>query len=367
MSEYLSICPQCHQRILCDTAYVGMRVACPVCLQEITLPAPPGATQARGPAPAPGPAFTPGDSAPPVPSAPGKQTRSFSVLLVGAMVLVLAAGAGMWGMKIAVAKPAPSVATVAPAVPAGGPASTLPAPSVQSRIVAAAGGQDECRALWAFDEVSGLTARDVTGHGYDVTLVGDRATWTPSAKVGTGALKLSGSCYAETAGPVVDTTHSFTVAAWVNFNAYVKKGCQTVVAIDGNNVSAFYLQFSHAVGDRFVFDRRLRDEADLKEKAVLARSETTPARNTWYHLAGVYDAEAKTISLYVDGKLQESVPFASPWRALGKTSIGRGLFSGVTTDFMDGTIDDVRIYASALPAGRIAVLAGKPIGDIGQR
>ena len=41
MSEFISNCPKCRQQILCDTAYVGKRVACPVCLQEIIMPAPP--------------------------------------------------------------------------------------------------------------------------------------------------------------------------------------------------------------------------------------------------------------------------------------------------------------------------------------
>lgn len=40
MSEFLATCPKCRQRILGDTAYVGKRVACPLCLQEITMPDP---------------------------------------------------------------------------------------------------------------------------------------------------------------------------------------------------------------------------------------------------------------------------------------------------------------------------------------
>ena len=38
MSEYITKCPKCNQRILGDTIYSGQRVACPLCLQEITLP-----------------------------------------------------------------------------------------------------------------------------------------------------------------------------------------------------------------------------------------------------------------------------------------------------------------------------------------
>lgn len=367
MSEYVTVCPQCHQPILGDTDYIGMPVACPMCSQAITLPPPP----AGSPAP---PAPAPAASAPPVPPIhdapppPEKRMLPLSPVLVGAVVLVLAAAAGLWAMKNAGAKPESPVATVAPTIattPTPTPAtadqaaSTLPTPAVVQSGTAAAERHDECRALWTFDEGSGVTARDGTGHGYDATLVGDHATWTKTAKVGAGALRLSGACYAETAGPVVDTSRSFTVAAWVNLNALDKHGCETMVAMDGTKVSAFYLQFNHVAGDRFVFNRRASDDDDLQAKAIWAKTAFSPMRNTWYHLAGVYDAEAQTISLYVDGKLQESVPFTSPWRATGKTSIGRGFFAQANTDFVNGTIDDVRFYASALTAGQIEILATK--------
>ena len=52
MSEFVSICPRCRQRILCDTAYVGQRIACPLCLQEIAMPAPEAHSPAS-PTPAP--------------------------------------------------------------------------------------------------------------------------------------------------------------------------------------------------------------------------------------------------------------------------------------------------------------------------
>jgi hypothetical protein len=63
------------------------------------------------------------------------------------------------------------------------------------------------------------------------------------------------------------------------------------------------------------------------------------------------------ISLYLDGKLQETVPFTSPWRADGKTSIGRGFYYKRNVDFLNGTVDDTRFYASALTAKQIQILA----------
>lgn len=317
-----------------------------------------------------------------------------TTVIAVAAVLILAAGIGIWAIKggrsevkppVVPTEPvatsqnpmtAPPRATAASATPR--PASPLAAhrpvalakpvltlssarpttaPGSKAPPLSEPGDRDECLALWTFDQDSGLTAVDGSGHGYNATLVGDHVSWTKDAKVGVGALKLAGASYAETAGPVVDTTRSFTVAAWVNLSAIDKRSCQTVVGMDAKDVGGFYLQLNHASGDRFVFNRMDKDER--KGNAIMAKSAFVPVRNTWYYLVGVYDADAQTISLYVDGKLQESVPFTSPWQALGKTSIGRGYYAAANVDFVSGTIDDVRIYGSALTADQIQILADK--------
>jgi len=330
------------------------------------MPAPPVEIPAELPVPEPAESIR---TEPPVPLE--KRRIPIAPVLAGAVLFIAAAGVGivMLGRPRPNPAPEPTPATTSPVAPANGSlaishgaSSTLTPgsrPVSAPEVVTPFELNVPCRAHWTFDEQSGVTAIDSSGNGFNATLVGDHATLTKEARLGGGALKLSGNCYAETAGPVVDTTRSFTVAAWVNFNSIEKKGCQTVLAIDGINASAFYLQLSHVAGDRFVFHRREKDDADLEAKQILARSDFSPERNTWYHLAGVYDAQAKTISLYVDGRLQESVPFASPWRGVGKTSIGRGLFSATNRDFVKGSIDDVRIYATVLTADQIQILAGK--------
>jgi len=323
----------------------------------------------------------------PLGASAGKRLIAAS-MIAGAAVLILVFGGGIWLLNSR-PKPAPLPPHVAasPVTPATQTSINSPAPPpsappwistpsvtvVSLRPSMAAGSRpvsisqttvpsepkDTCCALWTFDRVNGIMALDESGHGNNLALVGDNAMWTQDAKVGAGALKLSGSSYAETAGPVVDTTRSFTVAAWVNFSAIEKKGCQTVVAIDGTKVSAFYLQLNHLAGDRFVFLRREKDDDELHMKPIWARSGAAVVRNAWYHLAGVYDAAAQTISLYVNGKLQESTPFTRAWQATGKTSVGRGLYSQTNSDFVRGTIDDVRIYAAALTADQIQALAVK--------
>ncbi|MBX6762525.1 MAG: hypothetical protein K6T51_07705 [Rubrobacteraceae bacterium] len=92
------------------------------------------------------------------------------------------------------------------------------------------------------------------------------------------------------------------------------------------------------------------------EKPVIS----SPEAGRWYHLAGVYDGEAENLRLYVDGTLYDSVPYpgSGAWSGRGHTAIGRGKFSGNQVDFVDGRIDDVRLYARALGDEEVRKLSG---------
>ncbi len=171
--------------------------------------------------------------------------------------------------------------------------------------------------------------------------------------VGPHALLVTGGGGAEAPHPAVDTTKSYTVSAWVKMSSL--DGFQTLVGIDGVHVSGFFLQFR---GDsrKLTLSAVAQDTAHPGDTAI-ASAKTLPALNTWYHLAGVYDAAAKTLSLYVNGVLQETVPYTHAFRADGHTTIGRGFFNAGPTDYAHGAIDDVRFYQSALSPADVAALA----------
>ena len=337
MSEYISLCPKCLQQILCDTEYTGKRVACPLCMQEILMPGP---TQA-GTTPPPG---RPGTSAPGMPARSNKRSPVLAIG-IGVAVLALAGGAAFFFMQRSGSQSQPP-ANQSSETAVTKPVATSPAALVKS-----------LRAHWLFDQNYGKIIPDATDNRYDATLGGTGATWTKTSKVGGGALSLTGSGYAEVDTPVIDTTRSFTVAAWVNMTALDdKQPCQTVVSIDGDQVSGFYLQFNRQNGNQFVFNRL---EGDQSSTTTMALANFTPAQNKWYHLAGVYDAGAKTMALYVNGAMTQTVPYTGAWRATGKTAIGRGLYLQKKVDFFIGYIDDVRIYDQPLTADQIHALASK--------
>ena len=207
-------------------------------------------------------------------------------------------------------------------------------------------------AQWNFDEGTGKTAGSATG-GDAGTLQG-AAGWGMGL-VGAHALTLPGrpGDFVDVSRSVIDTSRSFTVAVAVKLNR--GNGYQTFVSVDGEHISGFFLQFRDDTQE-FALTLPGADGTDNITSAI-ASSHIEPETGVWYHLAGVYDAAARTVSLYVDGVLQETVPAPASWQAAGHLVIGRGKFAGNPVDFVDGSIDDVRIYALALPASSALTLA----------
>lgn len=76
----------------------------------------------------------------------------------------------------------------------------------------------------------------------------------------------------------------------------------------------------------------------------------------WYHIAAVYDGFGRTLTFYLNGDIVEVLNLGSaPPVNLTSAHIGAWLgFDQNFYRFMDGQIDEVAIYATALPPERIA-------------
>ncbi|MFK0261414.1 glycerophosphodiester phosphodiesterase family protein [Streptomyces angustmyceticus] len=202
-------------------------------------------------------------------------------------------------------------------------------------------------ASFPLDESAGATqVSGGMGAGPVATLAGGGAQLGAPGKVGT-ALKLNGTtAYAATAGPVIDTTKSFSVSAWVKLDA--KDRNQTFLSQAGNRASGFQLYYSKAY-DKWVFNRHTTDTDDT----TIVRSISTDAAQTgvWTHLTGVYDSATKKIQLFVNGKPQTAVDFTTPWRANGGLQIGRLHYQGTFQEHFAGTIDNIRIWDETVLVG----------------
>lgn len=172
------------------------------------------------------------------------------------------------------------------------------------------------------------------------------------------ATALNGSSYLKTKqSPGIDTTRSYTVAAWAKINN--TNGFRTIVSQTGNQRSPFYLQYSAANG-RWSFTLAGEDRYP-PAKYYTASDSTPPQVGAWTHLVGTYNADTQAITLYVNGQAVGTSKVDPDWH--GWTTNGPLTIGAETTvqlpdaAGLDGAVSDVRLYPYALTDQQANTLA----------
>jgi hypothetical protein len=215
-----------------------------------------------------------------------------------------------------------------------------------AEIAAAAARPAALLASYAMDEGRGRTVADQVG-GHDLTLAG--AGW--GAGFSGPGLAFSRTPAAATAPGFLDTSASFTVSAWVLLAGM--GGWHTVVSQDGAKASGFRLEYSRA-DDAWAFVLPAADAAT--PRAARAAAPLPPRVGYWQHLAGVHDAGAGQLRLYVDGRPTATAAAGPAWRAAGPFAVGRALRGGRPAGWFSGGIDQVRAWGRALTDADISAL-----------
>ncbi|MFI7453532.1 LamG-like jellyroll fold domain-containing protein [Nonomuraea sp. NPDC049714] len=208
---------------------------------------------------------------------------------------------------------------------------------------------------WRLDEETGTAAADAANRTGPLTL-GPGASWTDGWL--DGALALDGTTgHAQAPGPAMRTDDSFTVTAWVQLDS-LPAADAAAVAQNGNRASGFTLGYA-AQGPRWSFG--MADTDADGAPVTRTHSDTVPFAMEWAHVAGVYDALAKKLRVYVGGQLVATteVDHLSNWNSTGPLQLGRALHDGAVTGQWPGIVDDVRTYQGALSDENVARLAAE--------
>ncbi|MET7279561.1 LamG-like jellyroll fold domain-containing protein [Kribbella sp. NPDC005582] len=215
---------------------------------------------------------------------------------------------------------------------------------------------------WNLDEGSGTTAADSSGKGHPLAVTG--AQFDDAGRVG-GSLTFdgnnSGNNRATVAGAasVVDTSQNFTISAWVRPTAAKDGG---VVAVTGTQAYGGLLRYS-APNNRWAFVQNVSDASTAGQARV--DSLAAPVLNVWTHLLGVFNVTDKTISLYVNGRLQGTAAFThTPWKANGTIEVG-SYQTASSIGVLSGAVDDVKIYPRVMSATEANKVADPRIGPSG--
>jgi glucose/arabinose dehydrogenase/chitodextrinase len=234
---------------------------------------------------------------------------------------------------------------------AAGNSTTSPAVTVSVANVTPAG----LLAGYAFDEASGTTAADASGHGLTGQLQ-NGPTHQPG-KHG-NAVGLDG------ADDVVDLgnpaslrlTASMTVSAWINMSALP---ADDAAIVSKRGSVGYQLDTTTDTGPRVVGFK-----LSAAGGTSMFRYGATPLQaNTWYHVTGVYDATARTMHVYLNGVLDDGVlqGTVAATQQDSPQNVQIGQRPGWAGFGFNGRIDDVRIYGRALGVGEIQADMNSPV------
>lgn len=149
---------------------------------------------------------------------------------------------------------------------------------------------------------------------------------------------------------------SFTLDAWVRIDGISSVGDDALVDKRDRPGTAYLLDL---IGPPFIAGRALRFSINDGSNVVIARTSLIPDNN--FHLvAGVVDRNASTLSIYLDGVLQQSLSISN----VGNISDSARLFIGhqsldsplTRLQPFNGVIDELEIINRALSASEIQAI-----------
>lgn len=205
------------------------------------------------------------------------------------------------------------------------------------------GGPSGLVAAWGFEEGSGSTVADGSGNANNGTISG--ASWTTAGKYG-NALNFDGTN--DSVGVAdsnsLDLTTAMTLSAWVKPDAisgkwqdliFKERGSSGSYGLDadGPGTSRPSVAFARADG------------------VYVMTGPTALTAGQWAHVAGTWDGQ--NLKLYVNGTLVRTVARTGPILTSSDPLRigGTAVFGG--NQYVDGTIDEVRVYNRALTAQEV--------------
>jgi hypothetical protein len=207
---------------------------------------------------------------------------------------------------------------------------------------AADAGDPTLVAWWTFDETTGATAHDATGHGYDVTLLS--ASFAAGGHSGNClVLDLGGTAKVDALGGLA-FPRSGTLSIWFKFDSLPDDTSERRI-FDGNSPGRAHIFVRHANNTA----AGLVGVAHQREDGSYALGQTfTPTPSKWIHVVTTWDEGAQTGKLYVDGSMLGGVAYSPAFVPTGQLVRFGGNFTG--------WIDDVKIWSRVLPQSEVAQL-----------
>ena len=204
---------------------------------------------------------------------------------------------------------------------------------------------------WKFDEGSGTTAADASGNGNNGTLVGG-PTWTTASKVGSGALQFDGvndyiTIPDSASISSIEGSNQVTIALWIKRNSTAP-----IYLVSRYNYSNLFSIHGDSNWDLRPWWRYGGSGSGGTTLDHSGCDACLLSVGRWHHVVAIYNNP--TSYIYVDGKLISSRDGTGG--ALNTGSTDPLLIGNYASLYMNGSLDDVRIYSRALSATEVQQL-----------
>jgi len=223
-------------------------------------------------------------------------------------------------------------------------------------------------AHWTFDESPGATvAADSTANHHDGTVL-PGTTWLPGEHFG-GALHFTGNLTdSEVDVPMFpQPTASWSVAGWIRAPAGdTGDSYATIVSTEIPGVGGWQLNLGLApavptnpMNTVSLYQYAYSNGTGVTNGYIFKNCECF-VPDEWVHVAGIFDADNQTISLYQNGKSSGSKP-AAQTILRGSDTLYFGRWQDPATRRLIGDLDDFVVYNRALTLPEIQKLASAPL------
>jgi fibronectin type 3 domain-containing protein len=214
------------------------------------------------------------------------------------------------------------------------------------------GASDTLTLHLKFDESAGTLAADSSGNERHATLVNGPVF--DVGRINNGlSLTSTSSQYATLPSGVVGDLNDFTISTWVKVNAFAT--WQRIFDFGSGQTNYMFLttQYTPTAPNNAKLRFGIRTPS-VPEQSVSGTGVALTA-GVWNHVAVV--RSGTTVSLYVNGTLAGSATIALKPADLGVTTLNYLGKSQFNDPYLNGSLDDFRIYSQAFSIGQIGALA----------
>jgi Concanavalin A-like lectin/glucanases superfamily/Putative Ig domain len=219
--------------------------------------------------------------------------------------------------------------------------------------------------LLKLDDGTGTTAADSSGNGYDGTLV-NGPTWTGGYFNRGLNFPATASQHVTLPAGLVNQLTDYTISSWVKVPAFVTNTRIfdfSTSTTPGATVGSYMFltpQYTTTGGNGAKMRFAITTAGYSAEKAII--SSTALTAGTWAHVA--ITRSGNTGTMYLNGvQVGQNTSMTIGPANLGSISrnyLGRSAYSG--DPYLNGSIDDFRIYSRALTAAEILAMGAPPAG-----